>query len=119
MSQKARIKRSTTIDEIELFSRVIRRVGTKQELNDYYETLEDEQSKAIAKIKFRIMKLKAKNEKREKAIARVKMNRPDWKTNEELLEMIHNSKDHIERDAALIASLEERIKDLEEMYEII
>ena len=33
--------------------------------------------------------------------------------------MIHNSKDHIERDAALIVSLEERIKDLEEMYEII
>lgn len=109
----------TTIDEIELFSRVIRRVGTKQELNDYYETLEDEQSKTIAKIKFRIMKLKSKNEKREKAIARVKMNRPDWRTNEELLEMIHNSKDHIERDAALIVSLEEKVKDLEEMYEII
>lgn len=109
----------TTINEIQLFSRVIRRVGTRQELNDYYETLEDEHSKVIAKIKFKIMRLKVKNEKREKSIRAVKMNNPNWRANDELVELVNNNLAHIEKDSALIAVLEEKMSRLENMYEIV
>ena len=99
-----------TINEIELFSRVIRRIGSKQELTDYYNTLDSEDEKFIAKTKFRIMRLKEKNRKRERSIFSLKMNHPDWAQHEEYLEQIQANEAHLQRDTDMIVKLEGRIK---------
>lgn len=109
-----------TINEIELFSRVIRRIGSKQELTDYYNTLDSENEKFIAKTKFRIMRLKEKNRKRERSIFSLKMNHPDWAQNEEYLEQIQANEAHLQRDADMIVKLEGRIKAVQKgSYSVI
>ena len=99
----------STINEIEIFSRVIRRIGSKQELVAYYDTLDSEDEKIIAKTKFRIMRLREKNRKRERSVLNLKINHPDWTQHEEYLEQIHANEANIQRDNEIIAQLEEKI----------
>ncbi len=102
-----------TINEIEIFSRVIRRIGSRQELAAYYDALDNEDEKAIAKTKFRIMKLREKNRKRENSILGLKMNHSDWAQHEVYLEQIRATEAHIQRDNETIAKLEEKINMLQ------
>lgn len=59
----------TTIDEVELFSSVLRKKIARQELKNYYESLEDQHEIEAAKIRFKITNLERKNKKRENNIA--------------------------------------------------
>ena len=98
-----------TINEIEVFSRVIRRIGSRQELTAYYDTLDSDDEKTIAKIKFRIMRLREKNRKRENSILALKINHSDWAQQEQYLEQIHANEAHIQRDNEMIIKLEARL----------
>ena len=102
-----------TKDEIELFSRVIRRLGSRQELKAYYDSLEDDDVRRIAKIKYKILKLEKKNEKRENAVLKIKISHPDWKQNEDLLQLIQNNEDKILHDKNEIKILQEKLNYLE------
>lgn len=105
----------STMDEIELFSRVIHRVGTKQELRDYYDTLADETRKTEAKMKFKIMKLNDKNRKRINCIAQIKMNHPDWKFNDKYKDLVISTKANIEKSNIEISRIENKLNILQNL----
>ena len=58
----------TTIDEVELFTSVMRKKVPRTELKEYYESLEDNDEKAAAKLRFKIASLERKNTKRRNSI---------------------------------------------------
>lgn len=99
------------IDEVGLFSSVIRRNIPRKELKDYYETL-DNTNRMAAKIRFQIMKLEAKNRKRLNAIRGLEYNYPNSPRPQNVQEQINNSQANLQRDLAKIELLQEKLKNL-------
>ena len=64
----------TTIDEVELFTSVMRKKVPRTELKEYYESLEDNDEKAAAKLRFKIASLERKNTKRRNSINALQKN---------------------------------------------
>lgn len=54
----------TTIDEVELFAYVMRKQVPRAELKEYFESLQDQNEKEAAKLRFKIANLERKNKKR-------------------------------------------------------
>lgn len=61
-----------TINEIEFFSKVIHHKTPKQVLGEYYNSFEDIDEARAAKKRFKLMKLEAKNQKRQRIIAQIR-----------------------------------------------
>lgn len=102
-----------TKNEIELFSRIILRRGTKQELKDYYDSLEDDESRRIAKTNFKIMRLEKKNTKRRNQVERIQSAHTDWAENEELSQLVKNNEFKIEKDSKQIEMLRQKINRMQ------
>lgn len=57
-----------TIDEVELFTSVMKKKVSRAELKEYYESLEDQEERQAAKLRFNIANLERKNQKRRNSI---------------------------------------------------
>lgn len=88
----------STIDEVELFSKVIRHEdGTRQQLSDYYQRLESEEEITCAKLRFKIMRAKEKNRKRMKQIETLSYKYPIEMRTDEISNLIRTNEAHIEK----------------------
>lgn len=96
------------IDEVGLFSSVIRRNAPKQELKNYYETL-DNTNRAAAKIRFQIMRLENKNRKRLNVIRHLESSYPNIPRPQNIVEQIENSQANLEKDLQRIELMQEKL----------
>lgn len=98
-----------TIDEIEFFSKVIRRKTSKQDLRDYYNSFEsDEQAKA-AKIRYEIMRLENKNRKRQNVVNQIREKYYSSKMPEDIETLLDNNITNFEKDTTRIEMLKEKL----------
>lgn len=103
---------SDTIDEIEFFSRILRHKTSKENLNEYYESLESDDATKAAKIRFKIMRIENKNRKRRNNIVAAKEKYHSGKMPENIEEMMNNNIANIERGNKQIEALRARLQSL-------
>lgn len=98
-----------TIDEVELFASVMRKKISRAELKEYYESLENDNEKAAAKLRFRIAKLERKNKKRRNSIDALqkRASKQPLSDDEELA--LQRNEENLISDTAKIGQLNERL----------
>lgn len=98
-----------TIDEVELFASVMRKKVSRAELKEYYESLEDNNEKAAAKLRFKIATLERKNKKRRNNIEALnkKASKQRLSADEELA--LQRNEEHLANDTEKIEQLNERL----------
>lgn len=98
-----------TIDEVELFASVMRKKIPRAELKEYYESLEDNNEKMAAKLRFRIANLERKNKKRRNSInvLQKKASQGGLSVDEEIA--LQRNKEHLINDTAEVEQLNDRL----------
>ncbi len=101
-----------TMDEVELFASVMRKKASRAELREYYESLEDNNEKAAAKLRFKIASLERKNKKRRNNIdqLRKKASQGQLSVDEEIA--LQRNGENLIRDTTKIEQLNERLQYL-------
>lgn len=101
-----------TIDEVELFASVMRKKVSRAELKEYYESLEDNNEKLAAKLRFKIANLERKNKKRRNSINTLhkKASKGGLSFDEEIA--LQRNEEHLINDTAKIEQLNERLSIL-------
>lgn len=99
----------TTIDEVALFASVMRKKIPRTELKEYYESLEDNNEKAAAKLRFKIANLERKNKKRRQSIETLhkKASKGLLSVEEEIA--LQRNEENIIKDTLKIEQLNERL----------
>lgn len=99
----------TTIDEVELFTSVMRKKIPRAELKEYYESLEDNNEKLAAKLRFKIANLERKNKKRRSSINTLlkKSNEKQLSVDEEIA--LQKNNEHLINDTVKIEQFKERL----------
>lgn len=101
-----------TMDEVELFASVMRKKISRAELRKYYESLEDNNEKIAAKLRFKIASLERKNKKRRNNIdqLRKKASQGQLSVDEEIA--LQRNGENLIRDTTKIEQLNERLQYL-------
>lgn len=101
-----------TMDEVELFASVMRKKISRAELREYYESLEDNNEKIAAKLRFKIASLERKNKKRRNNIdqLRKKASQGQLSVDEEIA--LQRNGENLIRDTTKIEQLNERLQYL-------
>lgn len=94
-----------TIDEVELFSYVLKQKAYKEELNQYYENFDDEKEKRAAQIRFEIARLENKNRKRENVIANLYTENGKRPLKNKKRQYLENNEINLEKDKRKIERL--------------
>lgn len=102
----------TTIDEVELFASVMRKKVSRAELNEYYESLDDNNEKAAAKLRFNIAKLERKNKKRRNNIDALQKKASKGTLSAEGELALQRNEEHLINDTIKIEQLNERLRYL-------
>lgn len=99
----------TTIDEVELFSSVMRHKVSRAELRAYYASLDDMKERTAAKLRFEIARLERKNKKRRSNIhmAIAKAKEQSLSADEEVA--FQRNKERLEADEEKIAKCNEKL----------
>lgn len=103
---------TTTIDEVELFSAVIRKKTSRKELNKYYDYLENENERQAAQIRFEITRLENKNRKRGRVINNLYYEGSKGKLSEKKVKLLENNVRNFEKDLQRIEQLRSDLKML-------
>ena len=101
-----------TIDEIEFFSKVIRHKTPRSNLKEYYRSFENDDEARAAKIRYNILRLERKNEKRKHNIDVLRRKYSSDEMSDGNRTFINNNMKKIERDEARIAQLETELEAL-------
>ena len=98
-----------TIDEVELFASVMRKKIPRTELKEYYESLEDNNEKMAAKLRFRIANLERKNKKRRNSInvLQKKASQGELSVDEKIA--LQRNKEHLINDTVELEQLNDRL----------
>ncbi|WP_317854259.1 PIN domain-containing protein [Chakrabartyella piscis] len=96
------------IDEVGLFSSVLRRSIPRAELKNYYQTLDDS-NRTAAKIRFEIMRLENKNRKRADSIRSIESNYTYIPRPLNIQEQLDNSRSNMKKDILRIELLNQRL----------
>lgn len=102
----------TTIDEVELFTSVMRKKVPRTELKEYYESLEDNDEKAAAKLRFKIASLERKNTKRRNSINALQKNARQRQLSVEEDIALRRNEEHLICDTAKIEQLKQHLSYL-------
>lgn len=99
----------TTIDEVELFASVMKKKIPREELKEYYKSLEDANEKTAAKLRFKIANLKRKNKNRKSSINALhkKASKRRLSVEEEIA--LQRNEEHLINDTVKIEQLKERL----------
>lgn len=103
---------TAVIDEVELFSSILRKKVPKQELGTYYDSLSDEKEKRAAKIRFRISRIENKNRKRNNQINYILSKKPYEKLSPEEKELLENNRRNIEKSKMQIEELQRTLETI-------
>ena len=101
-----------TIDEVELFTSVMRKKIPRTELKEYYESLEDNAEKAAAKLRFKIANLDRKNAKRRNSINALQKNARQRELSVEEDIALRRNEEHLIHDTAKIEQLKQQLSYL-------
>ena len=101
-----------TIDEIEFFSKVIRHKTPRSDLKKYYQSFDNKEEARAAKLRYEIMRLKKKNQKRKNSIGGLSEKYTSDNMPEEIKTLIENNIKSITRDEARITELETELEAL-------
>lgn len=99
----------TTIDEVELFASVMKKKIPREELKEYYKSLEDANEKTAAKLRFKIANLERKNKNRKSSINALhkKASKRRLSVEEEIA--LQRNEEHLINDTVKIEQLKERL----------
>ena len=99
----------TTIDEVELFASVMKKKIPREELKEYYKSLEDAHEKTAAKLRFKIANLERKNKNRKSSINALhkKASKRRLSVEEEIA--LQRNEEHLINDTVKIEQLKERL----------
>lgn len=106
-----------TMDEVELFASVMRKKISRAELREYYESLEDNNEKTAAKLRFKIASLERKNKKRRSNIDKLRKNASQRQLSVDEEIALQRSGENLIRDTTKIEQLNERLQYLMSLEE--
>lgn len=112
IENKERFIDKATMDEVELFASVMSKKISRAELKEYYESLEDNNEKAAAKLRFKIANLERKNKKRRNNIDGLyrKASKRELSVDEKIA--LRGNEEHLLNDTLKIEQLNERLQYL-------
>lgn len=99
----------TTIDEVELFASVMKKRVSRAELKEYYDSLDDQEEKIAAKLRFKIAKLERKNQKRRISIEVLRKNARERGLSEEENIALQRNQENFIADEDRIIQLNEKL----------
>ena len=99
----------TTIDEVELFASVMKKKIPREELKEYYKSLEDANEKTAAKLRFKIANLERKNKNRKSSINALHKKASKRRLSVEEGIALQRNEEHLINDTVKIEQLKERL----------
>lgn len=99
----------TTMDEVALFASVMKKRVSRAELKEYYDSLDDQEEKIAAKLRFKIAKLERKNQKRRTSIEVLRKNARERGLSEEENVALQRNQENLIADEDRIIQLNEKL----------